>query len=112
MMQWLNLTKCGLFFNIVSPAVHKILPSVLQHLDSCGIEALILILEKVLNCRYDLGLIIVLFRSDTASQPSVFSCWGTENSQMVPNQENIEDDHPLQSHSYTQQPMQPQTIVQ
>ena len=26
---------------------------VLQRLDSCGIEALILILEKVLNCRYD-----------------------------------------------------------
>ena len=30
------------------------LPSVLQHLDSCGTEALILILKKVLNCRYNL----------------------------------------------------------
>ena len=49
MMQWSNLTKCGLFFKIVSPAVHTVLPSVLQHLDSHGIEALILILEKVLN---------------------------------------------------------------
>ena len=53
MMQWSNLTKCGLFFNIVSPAVHTLFPSVLQCLDSCGIEALILILKKVLNCRYD-----------------------------------------------------------
>ena len=32
-----------------------------------GTEALILILEKVLNCRYYLII-------DTASQPSVFSC--------------------------------------
>ena len=54
MMQWSNLIKYGIFVNIVSPAVHTLLPSVLQHLDSCGIEALILILEKVLNCRYNL----------------------------------------------------------
>ena len=46
MMQWLNLTKCGLFLNIVSPAVHTLLPSVLQRLESRGIEALILILGK------------------------------------------------------------------
>ena len=32
--------------------VYTLLPSVLQHLDSRrGIEAIILILEKVLNCR-------------------------------------------------------------
>ena len=54
MMQWLNLTTCGLFFNIVSLAVHILLPSVFTALDSCGIEAFILILEKVLNCSYDL----------------------------------------------------------
>ena len=57
MMQWLNLTKCGLVFqHVVSPAVHTctLLPSVLRHLDSHEIEALILILEKVINCRYDL----------------------------------------------------------
>ena len=36
-------------------------------------------------------------RSDTASQPSVFfSCWGTENSQIVPDQENMEGDQPVQ----------------
>ena len=36
MMQWSNLTECGLFFNIVSPAgpaVHALLPLVLQRLD-------------------------------------------------------------------------------
>ena len=76
MMQWSNLTKCGLFFNIVFPAVYTLLPLVLQRLDSCGIEALILILEKVLNCRYD----VIIGHSDTASQPSDISCWGTENS--------------------------------
>ena len=52
MMQWSNLTKCGLFFNIVFPGVHTLLPSVLHRLDTCGIEALIMILENVLNCRY------------------------------------------------------------
>ena len=51
-------------------------------------------------------------RSDTASQPSVFSCWGTENNQMVPNQDNMEGDQPVQSHSHAQQPLQPQTCVQ
>ena len=55
-MQWSNLTKCGLYIytNIVSPAAHTLLPLVLQCLDSRGIEALIIILEKVLICRYDL----------------------------------------------------------
>ena len=45
-MQWSLLTKCGLFCNIVSPAVHTLLPPVLQYLDSCRIEALILIFKK------------------------------------------------------------------
>ena len=90
----------------------------LQRLDSRGI-ALVLILEKVLNCKYDL----IDHRSDAASQPGGFlfllSCWGKENSEMVPNQENInmEGDQPggyqpLQSHSHAQQPLQPQTCVQ
>ena len=84
MMQWLNLTKCGLFFYIASPAVHTLLPSVLQCLDSGGIEALILILEKVLNCRYDFIICLILLLSQV-----FFLCWGTKNSQMVPNQENM-----------------------
>ena len=46
MMQWFKLTKCGLLFNIVSPAVHTFLPSVLQGLDSRGTEALTQIFEK------------------------------------------------------------------
>ena len=108
-MQWLNLTNC-LFFNTVSPAVHILLPSVLQCLDSHGIEALILILYKVHIWRYDLiiGLIgPILLHSEVFSP----SCWGTENSQMIPNQENMEGDQPVQSHSHAQQPLQPQTCV-
>ena len=61
MMQWLKLTKCGLFFYIVSPMVHKLLPSMLQHLDSHGIEALILIPQ---NCpQYDLTICPILLTS-------------------------------------------------
>ena len=109
MMQWSNLTTCGLFFNIVSPAVHTLLPSVLQCLDSRGIEALILILQKVFNCRYDLIIGLI----STPSQPHVFfSCWGTGNCQVVTNQENMEGDQSVQSHSHVQQPLQPQTCVQ
>ena len=106
MMQWSNLTKCGLFFNIVSSAVHTLLPSVLQRLDSCGIEALILILEKVLNCRYDLIIGSILLPSQ------VFFHVGEQKIKMVPNQDNMEGDQPVQSHSHAQQPLQPQTCVQ
>ena len=35
----------------------------------------------------------VLFYQDN----DFFSCWGTENSQMVPNQDNMEGDQPVQS---------------
>ena len=64
MMQWSNLTKCGLCLHLVFPAVHTLLPSVLQHLHSRGVEALILILEKVLNCRYDLIIGPILLPSN------------------------------------------------
>ena len=102
MMQWLNMTKCGLFINIASPEVHTLLPLLLQRLDSRGIEALILILEKVLNCRYDLIISPILLHSQ---------CWGTEKSQMVPTQENVEGNQPVQSHGHAQQPLQPQICV-
>ena len=95
------------FVNIVSPAVHTLLPSVLQHLDSCGIEALILILKKAFNCRYDLIIDLILLPSQV-----FFSCWGTEHSQMVLNQDNMEGNQPVQSHSHAQQPLQPHTFVQ
>ena len=96
MMQWSNLTKCGLFFNIVSSAVHTLLPSVLQHWDSRGYRSSqsILIPEKVLNCSYDIIGPILL-----PNQVFFFSCWGTENSQMVPSQENMEGNQPILSHS-------------
>ena len=35
-----------------------------------------------------------------------FLCWRTENGKMVPNQENMEKDQPIQKHSHTQQPLQ------
>ena len=104
MKQWLNLSKCSLLFNIVSPVINALLPSVLQRFDSHGIEALILILEKVLNCWCDLLSVWYCFPAKC-----FFSCRGTENSQMVPNQENVEGD---QSHSQAQQPLQPQICVQ
>ena len=75
LVQGSNLTKCGLFFSIVSPAFHVLPPSMLQRLASCSIEALILILKKFLNCRYDLIVLILLL-----SQVLLFfSCWRTEN---------------------------------
>ena len=57
-----------------------------------GIEALILILVNVPNCRYDLITGPILLPGQV-----FFSCWGTENSQMVPNQENMEGDQPVQA---------------
>ena len=80
-MQWSNLTQCGLCFSIVSRAVHTLLPLVLQRLDSCGIQALILILEKVLNCRYDLIIGPIQLPNQVGF---FFSCWGRENNQSVP----------------------------
>ena len=41
-----------------------------------------------------------------------FLYWGIENSQMVPNQENMEGDQPVQSQYNAQQPFQPQISVQ
>ena len=79
------MTKCELFLNILSPAVHTLLPLVLQRLDYHGIEALILILVKVLKSRYDLIIHAILLPSQV-----FFSCRGTESSQMVPNQEKME----------------------
>ena len=108
MMQWSNLTKCGLFSTytrIVPPAVHTLLPSVLQSLDSRGIEALILILEKSSIAYYDLSSVRYCFPVKWG-----FFVLGTENSQMVPNQEDWELEQPVQSHSHAQQPLQPQTV--
>ena len=74
MMQWWNLTIWMWFIfqhtHVVSPSVHPLLPSgpsVLQLLDSRGIEALILILKK--SPRLQIWL---HYRSDTASQTSDF----------------------------------------
>ena len=101
--------KWFIFFKIVSPAaVHTLLPSVLQRLNSCGIEALILILEKSSTaCRYDIIIGPIMLPSQV-----LFRVGGTENSQIVPNQDNMEGDQPVQSHSHEQQLLQPQACVQ
>ena len=63
----IGVYKCGLFFNIVSPVVHTLLPSLLQRLDSHGIDALILIFGNSPQLQ-----IWPHHQSNTASQPSVF----------------------------------------
>ena len=87
------MVKFDQMWFIFQHAVHRLLPTVLQRLDSHGREALILIWEKVLSCRYDLitGQILL------PSQVFFFSFWGTENSLMMPNQENMEGNQPVQA---------------
>ena len=71
------------------------------------IEALILILEKVLNCRY--GLII----GATVLSSQMSFMLGNRNSQIWYRVRRIwEGDQPVQSNNYAQQPLQPQTCVQ
>ena len=87
-MQWSNFTKCRLFFNIF-PAVHTLLLSVLQRLT--GVTAALILNLKTKKKSFFLN----------------YSKWGTANSLIVPNQENIEGDRPVQRHSNGQQPLQP-----
>ena len=60
------------------------LPLVLQRLDSRGIKVFILIHETILNCRYDLIILLPIGKC--------FLMLGNRKiySQMVPNQENME----------------------
>ena len=92
--------KSCLFFNIVSPAVHTLLPSVLQRLNSSGIEAPILILTKNSStAEYDPIIHLILLPSQVPFYV------GEQNiSQMVQNQENMEGYQPIQNHSHAQQP--------
>lgn len=75
----------------------------LQRLDSSCIEVLIVTFKHALNGRY---------WPDTHSHPNVFSCLKTENSQVVPIQENMSDDQPIQSRSCSWQPLLPLGCVQ
>ena len=112
MMQW---SMWFIFQRIVSPAVHTLLPLVLQAL---GFPCMYICIyrsshpqwssKKPNNYSYNLIIGPILL----SSQVFFFSCWGTENIQMVPNQGNMEGDQPVQSHSHAQQPLQPQTCVQ
>ena len=107
MMHWSNLTKCGLIFNIFSPAVHTFLSSVLQRLDPRGIEALTLILEEERKSSTADMLSSSVRYFFPAKRCCFFSSWGTDNCQMVPNQENMYGNQPVQNHSHAQQPLKP-----
>ena len=99
-MQWSHLTNCN-FSIYTSTPVYTLLPSVSQCLDSCG-KALILILEKVLNCRQFMTISSVR----CCSPAKWFFMLGNRNSHILPNQENMEGDQPVQSHSHAQQSLQ------
>lgn len=86
-----NVTKCGLIFNIVPLAVHTFLPSVLQFLDPIDEEDFILLVKNVINSRYDIINVIL-----------VFFFMGTDDSHINPNQEKRKGDH-------AQQPLKPRT---
>ena len=62
-MQCSNLTKCGLFFQQSPLRSTHFFDWCCSASISLGIEALILILEKVLNCRYDLIIGLILLPS-------------------------------------------------
>ena len=66
MMQWPNLNKCSLFFNIISPVVHTLLPWVLWHLDFHE-------LSSWSSKKYSTADMTSLL--DTSSQRSVFACY-------------------------------------
>ena len=100
-MQWLILFQMWLNFqNSILFGLKHFFHWCYVRLDSRGLEALILILGKVLNCRYDLFISQILLPSQV-----FISCWGIEHRQMVPNQENMEDDQSIQRHSHAQQPL-------
>ena len=80
-MQYFNLTTCLLLFNIISFAVHALLPSVLQCLNSNGVKVFLLSLKRVLYSGNDVIISLI---------PVSSQMFGTEKNQMEPNQENME----------------------
>ena len=105
MMQWSNLTKCGLFFNLVSPCG--------PHNSSIGVAARGFPWYRS-------------FQSDPRKKSSIADMTSSlirycfpakcflhvgeqKNSQMVPNDENVEGDQPVQSDSHAQHPLHRQT---
>ena len=107
MMQWSNLTKCGLFFIIFSPAVHTLLLS--------GVAALGFPWYRSSHPDPQKSPQLQIWphhRCDTASQPSVFFHVGEQKIVRWCQIRNMEGDQPVQSHSHAQQPFQPQNCVQ
>ena len=103
-----NLPKCGYFQNSLSCGPHT---------SSIGVAVLGFLWYRSshpdpwkspqLQIWYDLIISPILLPSQVC-----FHVGGKENCKMVPNQENMEGDQPIQSHSHAQQPLQPQICVQ
>ena len=56
------MTKCHIFFNIISSVVHA-LPSVVQCLDSNGVEVFVLALKKVIYSENNVIINLILVSS-------------------------------------------------
>ena len=67
--------KTDFFFNIVSHSVHTLPPAMLESLDPCGIEVLILVPENTPTQQLSPPRL-----TGNASQLGGFSCSATENS--------------------------------
>ena len=100
--------QCGPFFSIVFPVVHTLRPSVLQHLDFNGLKCRSS--HPVPRKRSQLQIWLII--GSILLPIKCFFMLGNKKSQMAPNQENMEGDQPVQSHSHAQQPLQPHTCVQ
>ena len=97
---WCNIVEFCLFFDIVSHAVRTL-----------SIYAAALGFPRYRSSHPDPRK-----KTKSADMTSSFVCFllGNKNSQMVPNQENMEGDqlNLVQRHRQAQQPLQPQTCVQ
>ena len=101
LMQWSNLTQCGLCFSIVSRAVHTLLPSVLQA------HGFLWYTSSHPDPRESPQLQIwPHHRSDTASQPSFFVFFFHVGEQKI-----TRVCQTVQSHGHAQQPLPLHTLA-
>ena len=96
-------------FQFILPCGRHNLSSVFQRLDSCSIEALIVILEKKPQSSADMT-------SSSVRYCFPAKCFFHVEEQKIvrfpQNKENVEGDQPVQTQSFTEHPLQPQTCVQ
>lgn len=72
MVSW-NVTKCDIYFSIDSHAVDTPLPFAVAVLGSLGENAIVILINKVINSLYD-----VIVTANLAPD-KCFSCWGTDD---------------------------------